>query len=157
MQREEPKCRCNSISTAVGDRHVVTTVPIKMTSGFSTCSINALRSLPSQHLQDSRCPSNFYLHCFHQLLKSVAQGDLFLCTNEHLSCTMSSLDNHEIKGWNSSSLIPGFGKVWRDIYTSVSAPMKNCWSLKDTCLQNQNSDKVHSKEKMASYGILITA
>lgn len=77
MQREEPKCRCNSISTAAGDRHVVTTVHIKMTSGFSTHSINALRSLPSQHLQDSHCPSSFYLHHFHQLLKRVAQADMW--------------------------------------------------------------------------------
>lgn len=126
-----PGKRCRGKNQNVGaipylqhDRHVVTTVHIKMTSGFSTCSINTLRSLPSQHLQDSRCPSTFYLHHFHQLLKQTC--DLLLCTSEHLSCTMSSLDNHEIKGWNRSSLIPGFGKVWTDIYTSVSAPMKNC-------------------------------
>lgn len=53
-----------------------TTVQIKITSGFSKCSLNALRSFPSQHLQDSCCPPTFYLHHFHQLFKSVAQADM---------------------------------------------------------------------------------
>lgn len=122
VPREEPKCRCNPTSTAVGDRHVGTTVYIKMTSGFSTCSLNVLRSLPSQHLLSPP----YYLQHFHQLFKSVAHGQtwsLLFCPSEHLSCT-TSLDNQEIKGQNSSFFTSGFGKVWRDIYASVSAPVR---------------------------------
>lgn len=110
VQGEEPKCRCNPMSTAVGDRHVGTTVQIKMTPAFSTRSLNALSSLPSQHLKDSFCPLHFictiYTSCSNQLSRQTCS--LLFCTSEPLSCTMSSLDNQEIKGRNSSSLITRF-------------------------------------------------
>lgn len=129
VQREESKCRCTPTSTAVGDRHVGTTAYFKMTSGFSTHSQGALRSPPSQHLQDSCRPLLFictiFTSCSNLLLRQTCY--LPFCTSEHLSCTMSSLDNKDIKEWNSCSLLSGFWKVWRDVYTSISELVKNCW------------------------------
>lgn len=163
VQRDEPKCRCNPTSTAVGDRHRGTTVHIRMTSRFSTHSLNALQSFPSQHVQDSCSPPTFYLHHFHQLFKPVAQADM-LPSFLH-KCTPEL--HNVISGWQSGdkrveeflSRTRSWEGLERHLFLSQHQwrTAEDCISLKDTCLQHQNSDSVNSKEKMASYSILITA
>lgn len=82
------------------------------------------------------CPllfiSTLFTSCSNQLPRQTHYLLSLRCTSEHLSCTPSSSDNQrngEIKAWNSTSLIPTFGKAWRDIYTSAWAPVKKCWRL----------------------------
>lgn len=91
----------------------------------------ALMLSDHSHLNTYKTPAValffIFTSCSNLLLKQTCY--LLFCTSEHLSCTMSSLDNEEIKGWNGFSLSHQVGKVWRDFYTSVSAPVKNCCRL----------------------------
>lgn len=93
-----------------------TTVHTKMTSGFSTRSLNALRSFPSQHVQDSLF--FIFTSCSNLLLKQTCY--FLFCKSEHLSCTMSSPDKEEIKGWNSFCLIPGWEGLERLLHFCIS-------------------------------------
>lgn len=75
-----------------------------------------------------RCPGRHYL---------------LFSTSEQFSCTMSSSDNQgnmEIKGWKSTSMESGYGKAWRDIYTSALAPVRKCWRL---CKLEEHRCKKH--------------
>lgn len=131
VQREEPKCKCNPTSTAVGDRYVGYNCPYQDNLWIFNMQPSCSQIIPISTYKTPAVPLLFIwtisTNCSNLLLKQTCY--ILFCTSEHLSCTMSSLDNEEIKGWNSSSLIPGFGKVWRDIYTSVTAPGKNGYWL----------------------------
>lgn len=144
VQREEPKCRCNPAPTAVGDRHVGTTVRLKMTSGFSTSRPNALRSLPSQHLQDSWCPLLFictiFTSCSNLLLRQISYFLHKWAPQLHHVISRQS-------GVKRAGTVPFPYQVLersREIFTLLPQHQwrtaEDCISLKHTWLQNQISD-----------------
>lgn len=97
VQREEPKCRCNPAPTAVGDRHVQLSAS-RWPLDFQQADLMLLDHF---HLNTCKIPGvPYFLSApFSPAVQICCSGRyLTFCTSGHLSCTMSSPDNQELKG-----------------------------------------------------------